>query len=357
MRSHVEPLLALDEVGSAVLVADAPGPAVPKLRTVVPPRPLVWVLGRALAKLVVCLRIARKEHPDVVLAYNLVPHALNAAVVAKVAGIPSAFHMIGGPEEWLGGGWQSDNNVVGRMRRPNRLLERLFLRVIRRFDAVATMGSVGRRALIERGIDSGRIVELPAAVDTARFARADRAASPTYDVVSVTSLIPRKRPSDLLAVAARLHAERPGFRFAILGRGALLPQIREQARELGLGDAIDFVGFRDDPEEIVRRAAVFLLASRQEGLSIALSEAMAAGVPPVVTNVGETASLVVDGETGYLWPVGDVETATARVRELLDDDELRRRLGAAAARRVTEHAHFDRIVEGSRELLARALAQ
>lgn len=353
----MEPLLALEEVESAVLVADLPGPPLPKLRTVVPPRLLTLTCGRALAKLIVCLRIARAQRADVVLAYNLVPHALSAAYVARRLGIPSAFHLIGGPEEWLGGGWRSDNNVLGRLRRPSRLLEHLLLRVIRSFDAVATMGPSGRASLIERGVDPRRLIELPAAVDLERFARTDASGPPAYDLVAVTSLIPRKRPWDLVAIAARLRPERPRLRMAIVGRGALLAQLREQARELELEDTVDFVGFHDHPEEIVKRSRVFVLASRHEGLSIALTEAMAAEVPPVVTDVGEASSLVVDGESGYLWPVGDIETATARIMALLEDDEQRRRMGEAAARAVADRVRFDRIVEGSRELLKLATTQ
>jgi glycosyltransferase involved in cell wall biosynthesis len=354
LRSHLDPILALDEVESVTLVADVPGPSLPKLQTVVPSRTLVRVLGRAAAKFVVCVGVARRERPNVVIAYNLIPHGLNAMAISRLFRIPAIFHMIGGPHEWLGGGWRSDNKVVGRLTHPSRVLEAILLSVIRRFEVVATMGPVGQRALLERGVASERVFELPAAVDTTRFRVRKNNSAFRYDVVSVMALIPRKRPGDVLKVLAQLHQDRPQLRAAILGKGPLRSDLEDEARRLGLGDAVDFVGFDPRLEEVISRSRVFLLASRQEGLSIAITEAMAAGVPPVVTRVGEAASLVIDGENGYLWDVGDIADAAWRVGQLLDDEDLRRRLGDAAARAAVERADFDTITERSRELLQRA---
>lgn len=353
LRSHLDPILALDEVESVILVSDVPGPALPKLRTVVPSRLLVRIVGRAAAKLVVCAQIARREKPDAVLAYNLVPHALTAVIISRLFGIPTVVHMIGGPHEWLGGGWLSDNKIVGRLRRPSRLLEAFLLGVVRRVDVVATMGPAGRQALLSRGIAPDRVVELPASVDANRF-RTKNGLSLLYDVVSVMSLIPRKRPYDVLEVLARLHRKQPKLRAAILGKGPLQVELQARAEELGLRNVVDFVGFHPRPEEVVSRSRVFLLASRHEGLSISMTEAMAAGVPPVVTRVGEAESLVIDGENGYLWDVGDVSRAARRVQELLDDEGLCRVLGDAAARAAAERTGFETIAEGSRDLLRRA---
>ena len=77
---------------------------------------------------------------------------------------------------------------------------------------------------------------------------------------------------------------------------------------------------------------MFVLASRHEGLSVALSEAMAAGLPAVVTDVGELIdALVQDGLNGYTYAVGDVTALTALLRRLLEDPDHARNLGEAAA--------------------------
>jgi hypothetical protein len=165
LRALLEPIQRLSAVERITLVSDAPGPTLPKLETVVPPRLLVRLLGRACAKLVTCLVIARRQRPDWILAYNLVPRCINALLVGRFTDRPVMYHMIGGPIEWEEGGWRSDNKVLGRLSVPVRPLESLLLRVIRSRDIVATMGPHRRDVLIGRGIPPQRIVILPAEVD------------------------------------------------------------------------------------------------------------------------------------------------------------------------------------------------
>ena len=141
LKAHVLPLLALDEVRTVTLVADEPGPDLPKLTTVVPSSLLRRMLGRAGSKFVTCLVLARRQHPDWVIGYNLVPHGMTANVVGSAAGVPSMYHMIGGPIEWKGGGWQSGNGLLGRLRRPSHILEVVLLRVARSSSLIVTMES------------------------------------------------------------------------------------------------------------------------------------------------------------------------------------------------------------------------
>jgi glycosyltransferase involved in cell wall biosynthesis len=89
---------------------------------------------------------------------------------------------------------------------------------------------------------------------------------------------------------------------------------------------------------VVGAGDVFALASLHEGLSIALLEAMAMGTPPVVTDVGGSAEVVVDGRSGLLVPPRDPDALAKGVLSLLRDDGLRRRLGQAAEARA---AAFD----------------
>jgi glycosyltransferase involved in cell wall biosynthesis len=342
-RAHFEPLLALEEIEGATLVADRPAPPLPKLQTVVPPRLLVRLLGRAGAKGVMCLLLARRLRPDWIVCYSLIPHGLNSWLVGRLPGRRRVlYHMIGGPREWEGGGWKSDNRVVGRLGRPVPPLERFFLHVIRSFTAVVTMGEMGRRRLIDSGVAADRVVAIPASFDEQRFRPRD-GAERRYQLVTVGSLIPRKRTSDFIQAAARLRDDRPQLRAAIVGVGPLEAELREEASRLGVTDAVDFLGLRDDVDEIYAASQVFVLTSRDEGLSVAQIEAMASGLPAVVSNVGEAADLLQDGRNGYLFPAGDVETLVTRLATLLDDPQVRERMAEAAAHDARAHAGKERV--------------
>jgi glycosyltransferase involved in cell wall biosynthesis len=350
LRAHLEPILRVPEVRSVTLVADAPAPAMPKLRTVVPPRLLVRVLGRAGAKFVTCVVISRRERPQWILAFNLVPHGITAALAARLVQARTVYHMIGGSVEWEGGGWKSDNRVLGRLPRPSHLLERLLLCVVRSCSIVGVMGEGGRRSLVERGIAAERVVVLPASIDLERFhPRPD--ARLVYDVITVGSLIPTKRVSDFLAAVARIRAHRPDLRAAVVGVGPLEHSLRAEAASLEIDGAVDFLGFQEEIETLYAQSAVFVLSSRYEGLSIATAEAMACGLPVVVSDVGEMSTLVRNGETGYRFPVGDVGALVSAVSTLLDDDAHRRMIGLAAAEHVRSLLSVERMSELYRSLL------
>jgi glycosyltransferase involved in cell wall biosynthesis len=351
LRAHLEPILALPEVASVTLVADAPGPSLPKLRTVVPSRARVRLLGRAVAKLLTCVAVARRERPQWVIGFNLVPHGINAAITARVIRTRAVYEMIGGSVEWQGGGWRSDNAVLGRLPRPVSALESLLLRAIRSCAVAVAMGENGRRALIAHGVSPERAVTIPPAVDERRFAAASRS-RPTYQMLSVGSLIETKQASDFIRAFANVSARRPGIRAAIVGEGPLEAALRAQAEASGAGDAIDFLGFREDIETIYADAEVYVQTSRYEALSIALVEAMASGAAIVASDVGETRALVRDGENGYVVPVGDIDAISSRVESLLGDEALRERLGNMAARDAREHAGYRRVAELYRRVLA-----
>jgi glycosyltransferase involved in cell wall biosynthesis len=321
-----------------------------KLRAVVPPGWLVRLVGRAAAKLVVALATAVRERPDWILAYNLVPHSLNALLVGALARRRVLIHLIGGPREWEGGGWTSDNKVLGRLPRPSRTLERALVWAIRRADVVAVMGSAARRDLIARGVAAERVAVVPASIDLARF-RSQAGTAARYDLVTASQLIPRKRVEDLVRAVALLRAQRPDVRAAIAGRGRLEPELRALAQRLGVQEAVELLGFVAEVEQLYAASRVFVLPSRSEGLSIALCEAMAAGVPVVATDVGEVRDVVVPGESGELFAVGDVAALARLAEALLADEERRAAMGRKAAEAVARHCARPAVAAINRRLL------
>jgi glycosyltransferase involved in cell wall biosynthesis len=349
LRAHLEPITDLPEVEGVTLVADEGQPPMAKLRVVVPPAWLVRIAGRAAAKLLTGIVVSLRERPRWVIAYNVVPHAINALVIGRLTRRRVYVHAIGGPVEWEGGGYASDNKVLSRLPGPVPVLERFLLAVLRSCDVVAVMGSRARAALVAEGLDPERVVVLPASVDETRFMSGGE--HRRWDLVTAVQLIKRKRVDEFLQVVANLRRERPDVRAAVAGRGPLLEELKAEARRLGIEDAVDFLGFVSDIESVYADARVFVLASQREGLSIAMTEAMAGGVPVVVSDIGEARDVVVDGENGFVYPLGDVDAMTAHVKTLLEDEERWQRMSAAAVEAVRRSSDRATIRSINRDIL------
>ena len=350
LRSHLLPLIGLPEVASITLVSDAEPPMLDKVTSVVPSRKAVRLLGRAGSKLALCAGLARREQFDWVLGYNFVPHGFNARVAARVGGTRSLYHMIGGELEWRGGGHGSENNVLGRLRRPHPRLERLLLGQIARCTRIATLGPGGRQALIDAGIDPDRVIVVPPSVDTERY-RPQENLSPKWDVVTVGRLSPLKRTADLLDAVARLRLVNPDLRVAIAGDGELRDELRGRIRTLGIEGNVELLGAIDNVEDLYAQSRAFVLTSAFEGLPIAMLDAMAAGLPVVTSNVGEIATVVDHGITGLLYPCGDIDTLTRELVAVLSDREDIHAMSAAGQRLVAERYSVAAVATIYRNLL------
>ena len=175
-------------------------------------------------------------------------------------------------------------------------------------------------------------------VDTALFHPAERALDNGYILSVGRPSDPRKNMRLLLEAYGLLRERLPDAPKLMLVGGQLRSADRAAAAGLGIGD---HVAVRADvtPEELAplyRQASLFVLPSNEEGLGIVILEAMASGLPVVSTRCGGPETCVVEGETGYLTPVGDAQALAQRMQALLEDDALRQRLGRAGRALVNE---------------------
>jgi glycosyltransferase involved in cell wall biosynthesis len=138
----------------------------------------------------------------------------------------------------------------------------------------------------------------------------------------------------LLDAAKRVRRAIPEVRFVLVGRGPLEPELRRQASELGLDGTLVFAGYRADAPRVASAFDLFVLSSVYEGLSIALVEAMALGLPAVVTAVGGLPEVVEHGQQGLVVQPADPGAIADAVLSLLADPGRRQRLGEAGRRRA-----------------------
>ncbi len=171
----------------------------------------------------------------------------------------------------------------------------------------------------------------PVAEDRARAVRQQLGLPLEASVVgAIGRLNEQKGHRYLLEAAARVVARSGQTRVLIVGDGDLMEPLQVQARGLGIADHVVFAGHRPDVRDLLGAIDVFCISSTYEGTPLTLFEAMAAGKAIVSTAVDGCREVIDDGRTGLLVPPRDPEALAAAILRVLEDDRLRRDLGAAA---------------------------
>jgi len=163
-------------------------------------------------------------------------------------------------------------------------------------------------------------------------------------VGTATRFEPVKNLPLLLHAFRTVLTARPNTCLVLAGAGSLERELRDLARTLEMETRVHFIGLRHDLPDIYGVMDVFVLSSHTEGISIALLEAMANGVPAVVTAVGGNPEVVLHGETGFVVPAGDDGAMAERVLSLLDNPQRGGEIGRNGMRRVEKRFSFDRMM-------------
>lgn len=222
--------------------------------------------------------------------------------------------------------WYAFEHMQGRVAR--RLREVIAVSERARDDAIVEFRIPPRHvSVIHNGVDS----ELFRPLDAPR--RAGRI------ITTASADVPLKGLVYLIEAVAKLRTERD-VDLVVIGRPKKKGAARAAIDRFGVGDAVRFEADVDWSRlvELYSEAEVAVVPSLYEGFSLPAAEAMSCGVPLVATNAGALPEVTgPDGECSLVVPPGDAEALAASIRRLLDDPELRHRLGAAGRRRVLEH--------------------
>ena len=205
-------------------------------------------------------------------------------------------------------------------------------RQVREFYESHSVGT-GRWRVVYNGIDTAR----PLARGRGEAYRALGIPEGSPVVGMVGRIVAAKAPEVFLEAIAIASSRVPTLRALVIGDGPLRADAEERARRLGIGDRTVFTGVRGDVPDLLAGMDVLAFSSTREGLSIAMLEAMAAGVPVVATNVGGNPELIESGSSGQLVPAGDTPALAAKIADVLLDENLSERLRANARRRVEDH--------------------
>jgi glycosyltransferase involved in cell wall biosynthesis len=275
---------------------------------------------RAVRAMLYAARQMREARVDVVHGYQWRP-ALIGALAGRLARVPVVL---------AGKRSLTSSEITERL--AWRAIARLSDTVVVNAEALRAQGeALGMRAhwmVLRNGVD----VERFASPEGREAARARLGLDPQRPVVgTIGRLEPRKGYDVLLAamqgIAARANGTCP--QVLLVGDGPLREALERRTEEVGLGHVVRFTGNLSDVRPALAAMDVFVLPSREEGMSNALLEAMAAARPVVATAVGGTGEIVADEQTGLLVPPTDAARLAAAVERVLRDRELAGRLGAA----------------------------
>ena len=264
----------------------------------------------------------RRNSYDVIHVHGLNYHTFAATLAGRRLGKPVVTKL-------ANSGSASD---VLKMRESRQLaLARFMLPTALRSDRFVALNPDVVAELAAAGVPPDRIVNVPNGVETHHAPRTDHRLHDPARVLYVGRLHSQKGLDTLLhafAVLRRQLDHRVTLR--IVGAGPLGDTLVALADRLGISAAVDFVGQRDDVVRELDGADVFVLPSRAEGLSNALLEAMAAGIPPIVSDIPGNRDVVEDGRTGLVVAVDDVAALASALARVLTDERLRSALGSAA---------------------------
>jgi glycosyltransferase involved in cell wall biosynthesis len=154
----------------------------------------------------------------------------------------------------------------------------------------------------------------------------------------VARIEPQKNPLFIPKLLAQLPAN---VRLVWIGDGSLREALRESAAALGVSDRLMLPGWQHNARALMAGFDLFTLPSLYEGFPFAILEAMAAGLPCVVSDVDGVAEAVVDGETGYVCPPNALDVWLDRIRRYLADPDHRRQAGLRARARYAENFSLD----------------
>ncbi len=148
-----------------------------------------------------------------------------------------------------------------------------------------------------------------------------------------------------------------GVQLDLVGEGSNIESIKNLVQDLGLSERVRFRGHCFNVAEILSEAQIFVLISNWEGFPRTTIEAMRAGLPVIVSDVGGASEAILEGITGYCVPQGDIVTLRKQLCELVANDQLRQKMGEQARTRYEEEFTFDQMFAKTFNLYQKILAK
>ena len=222
-----------------------------------------------------------------------------------------------------------------------RFYEWINVQTCKRLDRVIVFCEDYRQRLLLRGVPGEVIRIIPVGLDPdvvpgagTDFRQAWGVPEDGLLIAQIGRLSREKNPDVFVDVACKLSDKFPDARFVLVGDGVMHGQLEETVASAGKEGVIRFAGYVHEMADVAGAIDIAVNCSATEGIPRTLLEAGAAGVPAVATDVGGVPDALDDGVTGILCPPGDADAIETGLTRLIEDTELRAKMGAAARERV-----------------------
>lgn len=169
-----------------------------------------------------------------------------------------------------------------------------------------------------------------------------------FAIGTVARLIPEKGIADLLRAAALLRKILPQAKFIVVGDGPMRARLEQYSAALGLEPYVQFLGYRSDVPILMASWDLFVLPSLSEGLSLSVLEAMAAGLPLVVSDLPSMREVVIQGKSGFCSQPRDISGLAAAIIQIAKDPAKARQMGEYNHQRVRRSFGIEQMIEATR---------
>lgn len=280
-------------------------------------------------------RLIKKINPDIL--------HVHYAGVNGTLGALSGFH------PFILTAWGSDVLIAPK----SKIVRPLIKFVLKKADLITCDAEHIKKAMINLGAESSKIKIIYFGIDTQKFSPGPKEENLIQElkienspiVISSRSLEPIYDLETLIKAARLVLKEISGVKFIIIGKGPEEEKLKELAKNLGILESIRFVGWilNEELPQYLRIADIYVSTSLSDaGISSSTAEAMASGLPVVITNTGENEKWVKDGEGGYLIPVKNPNILDQKLVYLFKNENLRKELGLINRKTIEDKNNYYR---------------
>lgn len=293
------------------------------------------------------MRIMKEFRPHIVHTRNF--GALEAICAARLARVPVAIHSEHGYELEILRGLPIRRRMLCRALFPMADAVFAVTRELCLYHSRQSWLPAGAFRTIHNGVNTERFA--PRRTDAAEIRNQLGIPAERFVIGSVGRLVPIKDHWTLLRAVEVVLRRRKDVHVLLVGDGPERAKLQEYvAASPELTGHVTFFGASDRIPELMNAMQVFVLPSICEGMSNTILEAMATGLPLVVTRAGGNPELVVDGSIGFLFPPSDVQALAKHLMMLAESPDIRRSFGEGARLRAVEQFSLERMIRSYRDL-------